>query len=102
MTASLATLDRAALECVTGGRLVHGRQMEQALLQTVNTVAQAAVALGQQKQAGMQGFGQQALQAAIQLRMPQPGPPPGGPPSGQGGGGYDPSQGGPGGPGQGG
>lgn len=101
-TGELVTLEDTALAWVTGGRLIHGKQVELAMINMVGQVATAVAGVSQQRRADQAASGQAAMQAMVQAMSaprptPQPSAPSGGPASGpdpSSGGGPDPSQGG--------
>lgn len=82
--AGLITIEDTALAWVTGGRLIHGKQVELAMINMVGQVATAVAGMTQQRRADNQASSNQAMQAMVaSMSAPRVTPQPGG----QGGGG---------------
>jgi len=68
----LPTIDRRALDAVTGGRITHVDQLSPDAIKAINGLAQAVDGLKQVKQQSAeqdQGFKQQAFQKLIEMKQ---------------------------------
>jgi hypothetical protein len=70
------TIDLATLDTVSGGRIIPRKGMDPAIIQGIQTLAQAIEAIGKQMEASKQAGSQQLMQVMQQMMQARGGKPP--------------------------